>query len=43
MGAILNAVYKTGKKIAYLTTGQNVPSDFEVLDPDKIARALMGL
>ena len=43
VGSILNMAYKTGKKIAYISTGQNVPQDLEMMRPEKIARALMGL
>ncbi len=40
-GAILNIVNKTRKAVAYITTGQNVPDDIEVPDPDKIARMIL--
>lgn len=43
LGAILNACYLTGKKISYITNGQNVPDDIEIMQPEKIAKALMGL
>ena len=43
LGSILNICYLTGKKISYVTHGQNVPDDIEVIKPEKIARALMGL
>ncbi len=43
LGSILNICYLTGKKISYITNGQNVPDDIDVLQPEKIARALMGL
>ena len=42
LGAILNACYVSGKKVSYVTTGQNVPDDIEVMQPEKIARALLG-
>lgn len=42
-GAILNICYKTGKKVDYLTLGQNVPSDIELMEPEILARALLGL
>ncbi len=41
-GSILNICYLTGKKVSYITTGQNVPEDIEVLQPEKIAKALLG-
>jgi len=40
-GAILNVVSKTRKAIAYITTGQNVPDDIEVPNPDKIAKMIL--
>ena len=42
-GSILNVCYKTSKKISYVTQGQNVPDDIEVIKPEKIAKALLGL
>ena len=42
-GSLLNVCYKTGKKVDYLTTGQNVPDDIEKMEPDKAAKALLGL
>ena len=42
-GAILNICYKTGIKVDYLTTGQNVPDDIERMAPEKIAKALLGM
>lgn len=40
-GTLLNIANKTKKAIAYITTGQNVPDDIEVPDPEKIARLLL--
>lgn len=40
-GAILNLCYMTKQKIAYVTNGQNVPNDIEVMSPEKIAKALL--
>ncbi len=42
-GSILNIAYLTKKKIAFLTTGQNVPDDIETVEPEKIAKILLGL
>jgi len=42
-GSILNICYKTGIKVDYLTTGQNVPDDIEKMVPEKIAKALLGM
>ena len=43
LGAILNICYLTGKKVAYISTGQNVPEDIELAKPEKIAKSLLGL
>jgi len=43
LGSILNICYLTGKKISYVTFGQNVPDDIEVIKPDKIAMSLLGI
>lgn len=42
LGSILNICYLTGKKISYVTNGQNVPDDIEAIQPEKIAKALLG-
>lgn len=42
-GSILNICYLTGKTISYVTFGQSVPDDMEVAQPEKIAKALLGL
>jgi flagellar biosynthesis protein FlhF len=43
LGTILNICYTTGKRISYITNGQNVPEDIEIMNPALIARALLGL
>ena len=43
LGPILNICYMTGKEVAYVANGQNVPDDIERLKPKKIAKVLMGL
>ena len=43
LGSILNICYLTGRKVSYVTNGQNVPEDIEVIQPEKIAKALLGL
>lgn len=43
LGSILNICYETGRKISYITNGQAVPDDIEVISPEKIAKALLGL
>lgn len=42
MGNILNLKLYTGKGIAYLTCGQNVPDDIESFDPQTIVKQLLG-
>lgn len=36
-GALLNLPVKTGLKLTYISTGQNVPEDIKVLNPERIA------
>ena len=43
LGSLLNVCCLTGKKVAYVTFGQNVPDDLEAIKPDKIAKSLLGL
>lgn len=42
-GSILNICKLTGKKISYVTTGQNVPDDIEVISVESLSRVLLGL
>ena len=42
IGTILNIAYKAKNKIAYVTVGQNVPSDIERFSGEKIAKVLLG-
>ncbi|MCL1996872.1 MAG: flagellar biosynthesis protein FlhF [Defluviitaleaceae bacterium] len=42
-GSIFNLCYTMGLEVVYITTGQNVPDDIELLRPEKIAKALLGL
>lgn len=42
LGVALNLCWETGKKLAYLTNGQNVPDDIKIAEPAIIARALLG-
>lgn len=42
LGIILNIKFITGKKLSYITTGQNVPDDIEVVNADKITKSLIG-
>ena len=41
-GNILNMKLKTGAPISYLTTGQNVPDDIEIVDTQKLVKQLLG-
>lgn len=41
-GNILNIKYLTQNPIAYITIGQDVPSDIEVLDKEKVVNSLIG-
>ena len=42
LGSILNLKLDTGKSLSYVTWGQNVPDDIGVLDPQIIAKKLLG-
>ena len=42
LGVLLNVCYLTGRKVSYVSFGQNVPEDIERIQPAKIAKALMG-
>ena len=41
-GIILNARYLTGKNLSYITTGQSVPDDIEVVDVGKLVKNILG-
>jgi len=41
-GNILNAVLDFKKPLSFITTGQDVPNDIEVAEPDRIARLVAG-
>ena len=43
IGAILNLAYKLKRPIEYICDGQNVPQDIGRMNPEKIAKALLGL
>jgi flagellar biosynthesis protein FlhF len=42
-GLIYNMVHKYRRTLSYVTTGQNVPDDMEVADPETITRAILGV
>lgn len=41
-GNILNIKLFTGAGLSYVTTGQTVPDDIEVIDPQKIVKTILG-
>ncbi|MDP4179467.1 MAG: flagellar biosynthesis protein FlhF [Bacillota bacterium] len=41
-GIILNTKFRTGKNLSYVTTGQCVPDDIEVVNVDKMTKNLLG-
>ncbi len=41
-GNLLNIKLYTGADLSYVTTGQNVPDDIEVVDTQKIVKVLLG-
>lgn len=41
-GLIYSLVQKHGRPLSYITTGQNVPDDFEIASTAKITQALLG-
>lgn len=42
LGSILNLKLDTGKNLSYVTWGQNVPDDIGVINPQIIAKRLLG-
>ncbi len=42
IGNILNLHMKTGAPLSYATFGQNVPDDISVIDPQSVAKQLLG-
>lgn len=42
LGNILNTKYLTNNPVSYVTTGQNVPDDIEVLNKEKVVSSLIG-
>ena len=43
IGEILNICRLTGRRLAYVTNGQNVPDDIAIARPEIIAKALLGM
>ena len=42
LGCILNLKLDMDKSLSYVTFGQNVPEDMSVLNPQSIAKKLLG-
>lgn len=42
IGNILNTKFYIDKKLSYITNGQNVPDDIEIINADKISEILLG-
>ncbi|AFS78589.1 flagellar biosynthesis protein FlhF [Gottschalkia acidurici 9a] len=42
IGNILNTKFYTNKQLSYITYGQNVPDDIELIDTEKISKVLIG-
>lgn len=42
IGVVLNARHYTNKSLSYITTGQSVPDDIEVVDTGKLTKNLLG-
>lgn len=42
IGNIINIKSKYSAKVSYVTTGQNVPDDIKMIDPQSIAKKLLG-
>ena len=43
LGSIVNVCHRTGKKLSYITFGQNVPDDIKTIAPGEVAMRLLGL
>ncbi len=43
LGPILNVCYMTNKKISYITNGQMVPNDVYRLEPESVAKSILGI
>ena len=42
IGNILNVKLDTGRQLSYLSYGQNVPDDIEIMNPQIIAKQVLG-
>ncbi len=43
LGSIINTCFLTGCIPTYITNGQTVPNDIAIIEPEKIARSILGL
>lgn len=43
LGSVVNLCYETGRKISYITFGQNVPEDIKTLQAKDVAKAILGM
>ncbi len=43
LGSIINTCFLTGVIPTYITNGQTVPNDIAVIEPEKIAKSILGL
>ena len=41
IGTIVNLIYEFPLPLSYMTTGQNVPDDIELVDPDKLVQLIL--
>lgn len=41
LGSLLNVLGKIGKPISYITTGQSIPEDIELANPQRLARMMV--
>ena len=42
LGVVLNVKEITGKPLSYVTTGQSVPDDIEIIDVENLSKKLLG-
>ena len=42
LGNIFNLKLYTGASLSYITTGQNVPDDIEIVNAQKLVKQLLG-
>ena len=42
IGLVLDVLAKVDKRLSFITTGQEIPRDIEIADPDRIAALVLG-